>query len=108
MALLNRHLPVGELADVRVAGLLVQLAENRPMTDLARLRHRQELESVERVGLVVEIGRHHFRRLALDRPSLFEDGGLLALEAAGHVRAALSSASPASLAIRCRVWTRSS
>jgi hypothetical protein len=57
--------------------------------DLGGLRHRQELEAVERVRVVVEVGLHHLGRFRLDLARLVEDRGLLALEAAGELDAPL-------------------
>jgi hypothetical protein len=59
------------------------------VADLACLGHRQELEAVERFRVLPEIGRHHLGRLRLRLARLLEDRGLLAVELAGHVRAAL-------------------
>src|SRR5919109_4859933 len=71
--LLDRQLPLHELPDVQLAGALAELAQHRPVPDLARLRHRQELEAVERIGVGVEVRRHQLARLLLDRARLVED-----------------------------------
>src|SRR3954452_9191564 len=90
VALLDRQRPGDELADLIVPGRLVHRLQDRPVTDLGGLGHRQELEAVERVGVVVEIGRHHLCRLLLHLACLVEDRGLLAFEARRDLLAAVS------------------
>jgi hypothetical protein len=85
--LLDRKRPVDELTDASVAGTLVQLADDRPVADLAGLGHGQELEAVERVVLVAEIGLHHLAGLLLGLASRVEDRRLLALDLAGVLQA---------------------
>src|SRR3954452_21759534 len=89
VALLDRHRPRDELAHLIVPGGFVHRLQDRPAPDLGSLRHRQELEAVERIGLVVEIGRHHLRRLLLHLACLLEDRRLLALEARRDLLTAL-------------------
>ncbi len=55
------------------------------MADLARLGHRQELEAVETVGVVAQVGRHHLGRLLLGLAGLLEDRRLLSVEAFGDL-----------------------
>ena len=59
------------------------------MADLAGLGHRQELEAVETVGVLTEIGAHHLGRLLLGLARLLEHGRLLAFELVGELSAAL-------------------
>src|SRR4051812_5354260 len=89
MPLLDWERPVDELGDLAPAGALVERAEDLPVTDLAGLRHRQELEAIERIRSSVEIRLHHLLRLLLHLASLIEDGRLLALERSGDLGAAL-------------------
>src|SRR4051812_15411501 len=88
VALLDRQRPVDKLLDVVLAGLLAQLAEDGPVADLAGLGHGQELEAVELVGVLAEIGLHHLARLALGFASLLFDRGLLAVALGGDLQAA--------------------
>src|SRR5262249_31121194 len=55
VALLDRQGPLHELADAGVARLLVHGAQHGPVPDLRGLRHRQELEAVEHVRVVVQV-----------------------------------------------------
>ena len=70
------------------SGALVELAQHRPVPDLAGLGHRQELEAVQRVGVLAEVGLHHLGRLGLGLAGLVEDRGLLAVDLAGDLGAA--------------------
>src|SRR6186997_2318027 len=87
--LLDRLRPIDELLHVTVARIFVQLLDDCPVADLAGLRHRQKLETVERVGLFVEVRVHHLGRLLLRLASLLLDRGLLPLEPAGDLGPAL-------------------
>src|SRR4051812_45820109 len=89
MALLDRQRPLDELLHLGLAGALVQCGEDLPVADLTGLRHRQELEPVERVGGLVEVALHHLLRLLLHLARLVEDRSLLAVERAGDLGAAL-------------------
>src|SRR5581483_2563565 len=80
--LLDRQRPIGELGDGVVAGALVQLPHDRPVPDLSRLGHRQELEAVECVLLALQVGLHHLRGLLLGFARRVEDRRLLAVELA--------------------------
>jgi hypothetical protein len=57
--------------------------------ELSRLRHQQELQAVEAVGVVAEVGPHHLGGLALGLARLLEQRGLLALQPVGQLRRAL-------------------
>src|SRR5207244_3925993 len=62
----------------------------RPPVRGSGLGHDQELEPVEALGVLAEIGRHHLDRLALGLAGLVTDGRLSALErACGLLAAAL-------------------
>src|SRR3954468_17472358 len=89
VTLLDRDGPVGQLGHLGDPRALVELADDHPVADLARLGHREELEPVERVVLAGEVGLHHLGRLALDLPGLLDDRRLLSVERAGDRDAAL-------------------
>src|SRR5689334_22504243 len=55
VALLDRQRPVDEARDLALPRPLVERPENLPVADLPGLRHREELEAVERVGCLVEV-----------------------------------------------------
>src|SRR4051794_11957505 len=88
MPLLDRQRPARELFHAGMGCGRVHLLQDGPVTDLARLGHRQELEAVESVGVLVEVDLEHGRALALGGARLLEDRGLLALEGAGELGAA--------------------
>lgn len=88
MAFLDRQSPADQFAELLLTGLLVELAEHGPVADLARLGHRQELEAVEAVGVLAEVGRHHLGRLGFRFLGFFEDRGLLAVASVGELGAA--------------------
>ena len=88
MALLNGQGPIGELAQLGILRALVELGDDRPVADLPRLGHRQELEPVERISLVAEVGVTHLGGLLLYLASLCQDGRLLSLELGCQVGAA--------------------
>src|SRR5688500_16680054 len=56
---LDRQVRTHQATDPRVLRLLVQLLQHRPVTDLAGLGHRQELEPVEVVRPALEVRLHH-------------------------------------------------
>src|SRR5581483_2479060 len=80
VALLDRQRPLGELERPSVAGPLRHGLDDRPVAGLAGLRHGQELEAVERIRVVTEVGAHHLRRFLLGLAGLVEDRRLLAVE----------------------------
>src|ERR1700709_525874 len=85
---LDRQRPGHQVADLLLAGVLVDLAEDLPVAELAGLGHRQELEAVELVGLLVEVDVHEGFALFLGFRGLVEDRRLLALPLAGQLGAA--------------------
>ena len=66
-------------------GALVHRPDDLPVPDLAGLGHRQELEAVECVRVVAEVGLHHLGGLLLGLTGLLEDRGLLAVEVGGEL-----------------------
>src|SRR5512132_2230499 len=86
MALLDGDLPVDELPQAWQVGTLVHCAYDRPVADFAGLGHCQELEAVERVRVVAQVGRHHLRRFLLRLARLLQDRRLLAVEILGEAR----------------------
>src|SRR5689334_2031995 len=73
VALLDGQCPCEELLDVVTGGPLVEGAEHQPMAHLTGFGHREELETIERVGVVAEVGLHHLARLGLRLAGLVED-----------------------------------
>src|SRR3954447_24482603 len=65
VALLDGERPIHQLADRLFARLLIELAEDLPVTDLSGLGHCEELEAVEVVGIGSEVGGHHLRGFVL-------------------------------------------
>src|SRR5215218_4435172 len=85
---LDRQRPPGQLGDRLLASLLVQFLQHHPVADLAGLGHRHELEAVEPVGVVAEVGLHHLGGLAFGLFRLLENRRLLAVALIGDLGAA--------------------
>src|ERR687897_620918 len=89
VALLDRLRPLEQLLDLRLAGDLVHGADDLHVAELARLGNDQELEPVEAVRVVAEVVLHHLLGFLLGLARLLLDRGLLAVELARELLAAL-------------------
>src|SRR5215208_5367093 len=89
VALLDRLGPLEQLLHLRLAGHLVHGADDLHVSELAGLGHDQELEPVEPVSVVAEIVLHHLLGFLLGLAGLLLDRGLLSIEVACQLLAAL-------------------